>query len=313
MSIINTNINALTGLSNLRKTNLGIKNSLEKLSSGYRINKAADDPSGLAISLGMKGQVGGMDMAIQNAEDGINMIQTADGALEESRQIAQRMRDIAVRGANQSTLSTSDQQKLYEEFMSLAAELVRKNDAVTFNTKNILNNPEFDPNDPTFTTAPVLQVGADNGGEFRMGVTIRSLTYFSGSFNAGTLTMDSFVTIVGTDYTPNDGAGLAFPLLNPPPDISSGFQGLIDFTDELISEVGRIRAELGVRQRRLVNIINDLTVQDINISASKSRILDANMSTEITEFTKLQILQQSGTAILAQANAQPQSVLQLLQ
>ncbi len=317
MAIINTNINALTGLSNLRKTNLGIQNSLEKLSSGYRINKAADDPSGLAISVGMKAQIRGLDMAIQNAEDNINLIQTADGALEESKQIMLRMRDIAVRGANQAQLNTFDQRKLYREFISLGAEMVRKGDAVTFNGKNLLNNLNFDPDALFGTRGQVAQIGADNAAASLVNVEIPSLTFYMADFNGNPLALNSFANTL-TDYSPQDGAGMLFespplPANQAPPDITDGFQGLIDWSNEIIDRIGQIRSSLGVRQKRLVNIVNDLTVQKINISASRSRITDANMAMEITDFTKKQILQQSGTAILAQANAQPQSVLQLLQ
>lgn len=319
MSIINTNINALTGLSNLRKTNLSIRNSLEKLSSGYAINKASDDPSGLAISVGMQAQTRGMDVAIQNAQDTINMIQTADGALHETSEILQRMRDIAVRGANQAASSTWDQQKLYAEYQSLAVELVRKSDAVTFNTKNLLNNSDFfdeGVGDPI--TMQVTQIGADDAMSFRVNINIESIALFQSPMGAGTMDMNAFVNTFGNEYVAQDPVGMYFDLTllapgTPPPDVADGFRNLIDFTQGMIDETARIRANLGVKQRRLDHIVNDLTVQNINISASRSKIMDANMAVEISGFTKSQILQQSGTAILAQANAQPQSVLQLLQ
>lgn len=336
MSVINTNINALTGLSNLRKTNLGIKNSLEKLSSGYRINKAADDPSGLAIVQGMEGQLGGLRMAVQNSEDTINLIQTADGALIETGEVLQRMRDLAVRAANQATLNGQDRLKLQQEFISLRDELNRKSAAITFNTKKLFVRsgvagsfkvPELDKYiQSTFVAfgTQVAQVGPDNGTQYRLDVKINSLDTSGLVLGTATTTVSEgftlanyaaaaakistgFIRLVGGDNTGAAGHNNA---------LSTGVgnaQRAVSVVDAAIQSVARLRSTLGVQQRRLVHIVNDLTAQDINISASKSRILDANMATEITNFTKLQILQQSGTAILAQANAQPQSVLQLLQ
>lgn len=336
MSVINTNINALSGLSNLRKTNLGIRNSLEKLSSGFQINKAADDPAGLAIVTGMQAQIGGIRMGVQNAEDTINLIQTADGALIETGEILQRMRDLAVRAANQAPLNGQDRLKLQQEFLSLRDELNRKSAAITFNTKQLfvrqgaaggLKAPELAKyvlsTAQDFSTQ-VAQVGPDNGTQYRMNITINSLdtsglglgtatsipgetfTYAQYSTHAAKMSA-GFIRLIGGDTTGTAGHNNA---------LSTGVgnaQRAITAVDNAINQVARLRSALGVQQRRLTHIVNDLTAQDINISASKSRILDANMAVEITNFTKMQILQQSGTAILAQANAQPQSVLQLLQ
>lgn len=334
MSVINTNINALTGLSNLRKTNLGIRNSLEKLSSGYAINKAADDPAGLAIVQGMQAQIGGIRMAIQNSEDTINLIQTADGALVETGEILQRMRDLAVRAANQAPLNGSDRLKLQQEFLSLRDELNRKSAAITFNTKQLFVRqgqagqfgiPELDKyvtsTARTFSTQ-VAQVGPDNGTQYRLNITISSMDTSGLGLGVAQTTVQEnysyqgylsviqanklstgYIMLVGDD--PTTSTNLSTGVGNA--------QKAITAVDNAINQVARLRAALGVQQRRLVHIVNDLTAQDINISASKSRILDANMAVEISAFTKLQILQQSGTAILAQANAQPQSVLQLLQ
>lgn len=334
MSVINTNINALTGLSNLRKTNLGIRNSLEKLSSGFQINKAADDPAGLAIVTGMQAQIGGIRMAVQNAEDSINLIQTADGALIETGEILQRMRDLAVRAANQAPLNGQDRLKLQQEFLSLRDELNRKSAAITFNTKQLFVRDfaaGMPPELSKYVTATanafstqVGQVGPDNGTQYRMDITINSLdtsglglgtatstpleTFAYTQYSTHAAKMSAgFIRLIGGDTTGTGGHNNA---------LSTGVgnaQRAITAVDNAINQVARLRSTLGVQQRRLNHIINDLTAQDINISASKSRILDANMAVEITNFTKMQILQQSGTAILAQANAQPQSVLQLLQ
>lgn len=280
MSIINTNIQSLTGLNNLRITNLGISGSLEKLSSGFRINKAADDPSGLAIVTGMTAQIRGIRMAVQNAEDTINLIQTADGALKETDEILQRMRELAVRAANEAVLTTADRTKLNQEFSSLMSELTRKAQAVTFNTKTILNGGD------SLSTGAPAQIGPQNTATHRL--TIKIPTTLPSKLAGNNLETMKLTT-------------------------TAKAQSAIQVVNSAIISIAAIRSGLGTLQRRLGHIINDLTSEDINISAARSRIRDTDFAAQISEFTKLQILQQSGTAILAQANAQPQSVLQLLQ
>ncbi len=277
MSVINTNISGMVGLNNLRLTNLGLKTSLERLSSGLKINSASDDPSGLAIAKGMEAQIGGIEVAIQNAEDGINLIETADGALSETHDILMRMRDLAVRAANEATLTSDDLARLDSEYASLQSEIDRKAHAITFNTKVLF--------DGTFSTR-ALQIGPDNGTNFRLTTYIKSMA-------AGSIGL----------------SGAAICTLQ----VAASAQAAIDLVNSAINQVSDVRASLGIQERRLEYIINDLSAEDINISAAKSRIYDADMASEISEFTRLQILQQTGTAILAQANAQPQSVLQLLQ
>jgi len=269
MTVVNTNISSLIGMNNLRLTNLGLQTSLARLSSGLRINWAADDPSGLAIAKGMEAQIGGIRTAVQNAEDGINLIRTADGSLAATHDILLRMRDLAVRAGNEATLTTADMTRLDNEFQSLVAEITRKSSAVTFNTKVLFDGTYGDQ---------VLQVGADNAATFQLTVSMDDLTAYA------------FTDILSV--------GAA--------------QTSIDEVQSAINSISDARANLGIQERRLSYIIDDLKAADINISAAKSRIMDADMAVEISEFTRLQILQQSGTAILAQANAQPQSILQLL-
>lgn len=279
MTVINTNISGLIGLNNLRLTNLGLKTSLARLSSGLRINWASDDPSGLAIAKGMEAQVGGIRTAVQNAEDGINLIHTADGALAETHDMLLRMRDLAVRAANEATLTTADRTRLHNEFDSLRNELTRKASAVTFNSKTIF--------DGTFSTRS-LQIGPDNGNNFRLTTYIKSMA--AGSIG---LSAAAAANVIGLRAT-------------------ASAQAAITLVNSAINQVSDLRANLGIQERRVNFIINDLKAEDINISAAKSRIMDADMAVEISEFTRLQILQQTGTAILAQANAQPQSILQLM-
>ncbi len=293
MSVINTNISSMIGLNNLRLTNLGLKTSLERLSSGLRINKAADDPSGLAIAKGMEAQIGGIRTATQNAEDGINLIHTADGSLAETQDILMRMRDLAVRASNEATLTSADLQRLDNEMTSLKAEIERKSHAVTFNTK-VLFSGIFSGDHGSPANGQLLQIGPDNGVNFRLTINIPNLGVSALGLSAGT----------AAQAISSNRANL---------NVVTSAQFAIDQVQSAINQISDLRANLGIQERRLYHIIDDLAAEDINISAAKSRIYDADMSVEISEFTRLQILQQSGTAILAQANAQPQSVLQLLQ
>ena len=298
--IINTNISALVGLNNLRLTNLGLAQSLERLSSGLRINKGADDPSGLAIAKGMEAQIGGIRTAVLNSEDGISMIHTADGSLAETHDILMRMRDLAVRASNQATLTTMDLSRINDELQSLKAELSRKSQAVTFNTKILFSGG-------TFSTGQALQVGPDNGTNYRLTVQIWAMTltglYMKSAGNSGiAVDWKQYGSLVISNMSGATATASAVNMANL----------AIDYINSAVNFVSDQRAMLGIQERRLGHIIDDLKAEDINISAAKSRIWDADMAVEISDFTRLQILQQSGTAILAQANAQPQSVLQLL-
>jgi len=274
MTVINTNISSLIGMNNLRLADLGLRTSLARLSSGLRINWASDDPSGLAIAQGMAGQIGGIRTAVQNGEDGVNMIHTADGSLAETQSILLRMRDLSVRAANEATLTSADRYRLENEFSALQSEIVRKSQAVTFNTKVLFSGG--------FSGGIVLQLGPDNGTNFQVSVTITGVTL-------------SNLGIQSASVSSVQSAQVAISTVNT-----------------ALNNISDIRASLGITERRINSVINDLKAQDINISAARSRIMDADMASEISEFTRLQILQQTGTAILAQANAQPQSILQML-
>jgi len=271
MSVINTNVSALTGLNNLRITNVGLRTSLERLSSGLKINHAADDPSGLAIAEGMNAQIHGTRVAMQNGEDAINLIHTADGALAETHDILIRMRDLAVRASNEAPLTTDDRTRLNDELTELKEELVRKANALTFNRQHLFSGG---------MSGQMIQIGPDNKNSNRLTIVVPQMNAL-----AAAATVD----------TP------------------ANANNAISIVQAAIDTVSDVRASLGVQERRIRHVIDDLSIADINTSAAKSRIMDADMAAEITEFTRLQILQQSGTAILAQANAQPQSVLQLLQ
>ncbi len=290
MTIINTNISAMIGLNNLRLTNLGLRTSLERLSSGLQINKAADNPSGLAIAESMAAQIGGTRVAIQNAEDGVNLIHTVDGSLAETQDMLLRMRDLAVRASNEATLTSADLGRLDNEMASLKAEIERKSHAVTFNTKVMFSGLYSGGG----ANGLVLQIGADNGALLRLTINIPNLGVSSLLLSAGT----------AAQAISSNRANL---------NAVTSAQFAIDQVQSAINQISDLRANLGIQERRIYSVIDDLNTTEINITAAKSRIMDADMAKEISEFTRLQILQQSGTAILAQANAQPQSILQLFQ
>lgn len=271
-TVVNTNTAALKGIASLGRISKALNDSLEKLSSGYKVNKGADDASGLAIASTMSAQIGGVRQAISNAGDGISMIQTADGAMAETTNILLRMRDLAVKSANGATLTAADRTNLQTEFSALVLEISAKVTRVTFNTKGILSGTSV-------KNAPI-HVGPGTNDSFK--ITITSQTVAALKVNGQTLTT------------------------------TAGATTAITKVDSALAIVGNTRARLGTVQRRLNHIINDLTTQDVNLSASRSRILDTDFASEISNFTKLQILQQTGTAVLAQANSSPQSVIQLL-
>ncbi len=290
MSVINTNISSLIGLNNMRKTEQGLQTSLSRLSSGLKINVAADDPSGLAIAKGMEAQIGGINIAIQNAEDGISLIHTADGALAETQDILMRMRDLAVRASNEATLTTADLTRLDDEFTSLKDELQRKAGAVSFNTKTLFSGVFSNGG-----TGLMLQVGPDN-------LAVHQLTIYIPELGLSGLGLVYPINMVSTTVV---GEAQITNLANA--------KTAIDYVQSAINITSNVRASLGIQERRINHCIDDLSAESTNISAAKSRIYDADMAAEISGYTKLQILQQTGMAILAQANTQPQNVLQLLQ
>ncbi len=271
---INNNIAAFNAYRNLSVTDGQMSKSLEKLSSGYRINRAADDAAGLAISEGLRAQIGGLKVAVRNAQDGISVVQTAEGALTETHSILQRMRDLAVQASNDGAQNASSKAAANAEFQQLAQELDDIAGKTTFNGTKLL--------DGSYTGT--FQVGAKE-----------------------TETLD--VTIDNGSGGGLDAAGLAVDAL----DLTTGAAAAITAVDTAIDTVSDTRAALGASQNRLEHKINNLNVTVENLSASESRIRDTDMAQEMVSFTRSQILSQAGTAMLAQANQAPQSVLKLLQ
>ena len=275
---INTNIAAMNTYSRLTAANTAKTNSLAKLSSGSRINKAGDDAAGLAISEKMKSQIGGLTQAKRNAQDGISLVQTAEGALNESHSILERMRDLAVQGAN-DTLTSTDRSSINKELKALHQELSRIANTTEFNTKNLLGK-----DDNTFT----FQIGANE--QQTLTVTINKMD--------GT-------TLLGSNDT-------TFKISSGATNVRM-VKGMISKIDGAIAKVSDQRAALGAVQNRLEHTINNLTATNENLSDANSRIRDVDMAEEMMTFTKSNILSQAATSMLAQANAMPNSVLNLLQ
>ena len=283
---INTNVGALNSWRQLGITDRSMGLSLEKLSSGFRINRAADDAAGLAISEKMKSQINGLNQAIRNSQDGISLIQTAEGAMIEIHDMLQRMRTLATQAKN-GTYELGDQTKLQNEMNELIDEIDGIVQRSQFNGMQLLDGTYASKN---------LQIGANTSDI--MTVTIATMkTSALGSIVAsgsGTVTINSLrVSALASDSGINTA-------------------NVIGALDAAIEQVSAERSKLGAMQNRLDHTINNLGVAAENLSAANSRIRDVDMAAEMMNFTRNQILIQAGTAMLAQANARPQSVLQLL-
>jgi flagellin len=273
---INQNIAAFNSYRNLSTTQNQLGSSLEKLSSGFRINRAADDAAGLTKSEGLRAEIKGTNQAVRNAQDGISLVQTAEGALNEVHSILQRMRELAVDANNTATTDGVAQQAEVDE-------LIRELDAIGTRT-------EFSGQQVFDGAARQFQVGANSADT--LSVTINSLA----AATLGSLDADGEAGSVSVAEIDLEGAAGA----------------AIDTLDAAIASVSAQRSELGASQNRLEHTIANLQVAAENLSASESRIRDTDMAAEMVQFTRNQIMQQAGTAMLAQANQVPQSVLSLL-
>jgi flagellin len=281
---IATNVGALNAYRNLSSTQNDVSKSLEKLSSGLRINRAADDAAGLAISEGLRSQVNGLNVATRNAQDGISVIQTAEGALTEVHSILQRVRDLAVQAGNDSNNADS-RAAITTEVTQLVDELTRISDSTNFNGIQLLDSSAGTAGDGVLS----FQVGAN-------GTASSQITVDLSSADIATLAADLKTAIVDTD-------GFA--------DATVAAATIIT-VDTAIKSVSTARADLGAVQNRFESTINSLQVSAENLAAAKSRIADTDMAAEMVRYTAANILQQAGTAMLAQANQSGQGVLQLL-
>ena len=266
MSALNTNRQLGISVGNLSK-------STEKLSSGYRINRAADDAAGLSISEKMRGQIRGLDQASTNAQDGISLIQTAEGALNEVHAIIQRMRELTVQAANDTNV-TADRDAIAAEQSQLAAEITRIGSSTEFNTMKLLNG--------SFGTKN-LQVGANNG---------QSISISIGTITATGLSINDIGSKMGSyaDAT-----------------------AYLDTLDTALGTVSSTRSNLGAIQNRLEHTIANTDNTSENLQAAESRIRDVDMADEMVTYTKNNIVQQAAQSMLAQANQSTQGVLSLLQ
>ncbi len=392
---INSNIAAMNAYRNLSVTDSQMSKSLEKLSSGFRINRAADDAAGLSISEGMRSQIGGLKQAARNTQDGINVVQTADGALNESTSILQRMRDLSVQASNDGGLDGNAKSDIQTEMTQLKSELDRIAGTTEFNGKKLLDGNYSGTFQVGANAGETISVsigsagkGMDSVGLGVDGIDVTGTSGLTATYTAAVAgTSGAVQTTSGVDFATdatnndkltgtlsvggksidlssvavadsaagwadggtneaalqsaidtalgsgkvtvgNDGSGdLTFTGATPAggstgaevaaADVvftpQSGASAAITQIDKAITSVSTTRANLGAYQNRFEHTVNNLNVAVENLSASESQIRDTDMAQEMTNFTKNQILQQAGTAMLAQANQAPQGVLRLLQ
>jgi flagellin len=272
---IYNNVEAQMAHRQLASTNAQLSRTMEKLSSGLRINRAADDAAGLAVSEEMRSQIRGMHVASRNAQDGVSMVQVADGALGGVNDMLQRVRDLSVQAAN-GTLTDQQRSNLDQEVQSIVAEMARVAADTEFNGVKILSGSVA-----TAANAVTLQVGA-NGSQV--------IAFTIGTMSAADLGISGIA--IGTAASATEA---------------------IASVDAAIRQVNSSRAAMGAIQNRLEQTISRLDLTSETLQAAESRVRDADMATEMIDFTRNQILQQSGTAMLAQANQAPQTILRLLQ
>ena len=292
MAVVNTNISASLSQAALAKNDRALSKAMEQLSTGKKINSAADDAAGLAISTRMTSQIIGLEQSIQNANDAISMVNTAEGALDEVTNLLQRMRELALQAAN-GTTDTADRSYLNKEYQNLYAEIDRIADNTEWNGRNILNN-QANGNGSSLVE---FQVGMNAGQT--ISVDFGNFTNVSGSgtfadfvsagATAGTISANS-TTVAQTNAT-----------------------AALSSIDTAITAISNQRATFGAVSNQLIHAVDNLTNVVTNSEASRSRMMDTDYAASTSELARTQIIQQASTAMLAQANQLPQSVLQLLQ
>ena len=287
MAVINTNLMSLNAQRNLSATQSALATSVQRLSTGLRVNSAKDDAAGLAIAERMNTQVRGMNVAIRNANDAISLAQTAEGALSKINDMGQRMRELAVQSAN-ATNSESDRASLDAEFQALSAEIKRNLDGTSFNGTKLF----------AALATLTFQVGANNNATDQIAVVTTDL-------NADT-TMTGILGGTGGGGTGGGGTAAA--------DVKTAdkSRSALEKLDKMLATVNAKRAEFGATQNRFEAVIQTLQVSAENQTAARSRIMDADFASETAALTRAQVLQQAGTAMLSQANSLPNNVLSLL-
>ncbi|MEX0292860.1 flagellin domain-containing protein [Pseudomonas putida] len=276
---VNTNTTSLGVQKNLNRATDALSTSMTRLSSGLKINSAKDDAAGLQIATRMTSQIRGQTMAIKNANDGISIAQTAEGAMQEQTNILQRMRELAIQ-ANNSSNSDKDRAALNTEFASMSDELTRIANSTQLNGKNLLNSG----------VTMSFQVGSNTGAENQITIKLADLTASALGVNSGA------IAISGADST-----------------ISANFSAAVNAIDSALQTINSTRADLGAAQNRLTSTINNLQNINENAEAARGRVQDTDFAAETAQLTKQQTLQQASTAVLAQANQLPSAVLKLLQ
>ena len=273
---INTNTDALMASANLRKLEFQMSRTMSHLSSGLRIVNGSDDPSGVALMGSFNAQLSGTRAAIQNAEDGLSLLQLADTSIGQTQDILLRMRDLAVRASSDATLTSAQRYTMDQEVIDLRTEISRKRGAITFNTK-VLFSGALD--------GTTIQVGPDNNANQLMSVL---LPY--------------------TDTDDINGVDITAEAVSTAADALAAIDGFQD----AINGLADLQSIIGVQEKNLERVIIDLQAAEVNVAASASRISDADMALEVSAFARQQVLSQAATAMIAQANAQPQQVLSLL-
>jgi flagellin len=284
---INTNLVSLNAQRNLSQSQNLLNTSMQRLSSGLRVNTAKDDAAGLAIAERMQAQVRGMNVAMRNANDAISLAQTAEGALGKVGDIFQRMRELAVQAAN-GTNTEEDRTSLNEEFVQLAQEATRTLGGTKFNNQNILQSGS----DYTF------QIGANNDGDLDR-ITV---TAFDWTGEADITAVLGPAVLTGNDTPAMEIAGTD----------GTAAQAAIAALDTALDKINSQRGTFGAIQNRFENVVANLQVSAENQAAARSRIMDADYAVETSNLSRAQILQQAGNAMVAQANQLPQQVLALL-
>ena len=304
---INNNITALNSHRQYGINNRNIGKNVEKLSSGFRVNRAADDAAGLAISEKMRSQIRGLNMASKNAQDAVSLVQTAEGGMQTIQDILQRVRELAIQAASDTNQNTVDRQALQLEVNELIKEIDQVADTTEFNKLKLLNGKSaigasvFADNE----TGGIIQAGANSGQTMSIFIgdmSAKGLKLYDKDntgewllYDDGGVAATADENVKGKGVSTQVSASAAIPVL-----------------DQALNSVSMARARLGAYQNRLEYKIHNLDNQAENVAAAESRIRDADMAKMMTEFTRNNILFQASTAMLAQANALPQGVLQLL-
>ncbi|MCB0877708.1 MAG: flagellin FliC [Thermoleophilia bacterium] len=280
---INTNVDAFNAHRNLMVTSNSLSKSMEKLSSGFRINRASDDAAGLGISERMRGQIRGLAQAQRNAQDGISFVQAAEGSMTELHDIMHRVRELAVQFQN-GTNDANAKMAITTEVAQLSAEVARMITGANFNGVTLLDGS---------TAGITLQVGPNQTASDQLFVDLSGLDLGSITSTAG-----NSINTMFTNFNTGTTGSMADVLAD---------------VDDFVNGISTARGTMGAVQNRLEHTVNALGIYQENLMAAESRVRDVDMASEMTQFTRLQILQQSGTAMLGQANMSTQAVLALLQ